>query len=140
MLSELKKARIATKLSLDDVSRQLNIRKKYLIALEENNLSAIPGDAYINGYLKLYAKFLKLDPTKFKPETIDITSTTHQRNITKPIHTEPLEMLNGNKHIEENNPTPDESNKNLHNSKSYVIIGSLLLLLMIIMLYPYIKQ
>ena len=140
MLSELKKARIAAKLSLDDVSRQLNIRKKYLIALEENNLSAIPGDAYISGYLKLYTKFLKLDPEKFKPEIVDINSKPHKASITQPIHTEPLEVVNDDKYIESSDILPNKNNKNLYNTKSYIIIGSLLLLLMIIMLYPYIKQ
>lgn len=61
MATQLKKARIEAGYSLEEVASALNIRKQYLIALEEGNFEIIPGQVYIDGYLKLYAKYLKVN-------------------------------------------------------------------------------
>src|SRR5581483_2058869 len=37
------------------------IRAKYIRALEEEDFTAIPGDAYIRGFLRTYAEYLGLD-------------------------------------------------------------------------------
>ena len=57
-MSILKQARIDANLSIEDVSRQLNIRKHYIIALEENKLEEIPAALYAQGYIRIYSKFL----------------------------------------------------------------------------------
>ena len=56
----LKKARLAKKLSLEDAEKATKIRIKYLKALEDENWSKIPCQAYIAGFLQSYAKFLKI--------------------------------------------------------------------------------
>ena len=58
MISKLKQARINQNLSVEDVATKLNIRRKYIIALEENRLEEIPGSVYVNGYIKMYCNYL----------------------------------------------------------------------------------
>ena len=57
----LKERREARGISLIEVEKDLKIRKKYLQALEEGNVNAIPGKTYIVGYLKNYSKYLDID-------------------------------------------------------------------------------
>lgn len=54
-------SRLKKNISLEELSCKLNIRKKYLIALESNQLSEIPGEVYLRGYLKMYAEYLNED-------------------------------------------------------------------------------
>ncbi|GMO44792.1 MAG: helix-turn-helix domain-containing protein [Termitinemataceae bacterium] len=48
-------------LSIEDVARDTNIAKKYLIALETEDFSVFPAEAYLLGFLKNYGDFLGLD-------------------------------------------------------------------------------
>ncbi|NDB82010.1 MAG: hypothetical protein EB127_04610 [Alphaproteobacteria bacterium] len=54
----LKKVRNARSLDLYKVSEDLRIRKKYLEAIEAGSFTEMPGDAYVNGYVKMYADYL----------------------------------------------------------------------------------
>jgi cytoskeleton protein RodZ len=58
---QLRAAREARGLSLDQVAGDTNIAKRYLIAMEEENFSVFPGDPYIIGFLRNYAEYLGLD-------------------------------------------------------------------------------
>ena len=58
----LKKKRNERFLELDTVERTLKIRKKFLIALEENAWDRLPSLPYIKGFLKNYASYLGLNP------------------------------------------------------------------------------
>lgn len=49
-------------LSLVDVENETKIRAKYLAALETEVFGDIPGEVYILGFLRNYARFLELDP------------------------------------------------------------------------------
>lgn len=44
-----------------DIAHQLNIRAKYLVALEEGAIEVMPGKVYARGYLQNYAEYLGLD-------------------------------------------------------------------------------
>lgn len=48
--------------SIQDVERALKIRAKYIEALEANDFDAIPGNAYVTGFIKVYCEFLGIDP------------------------------------------------------------------------------
>jgi len=48
-------------LSLKDVELILSIRVKYLEALETENFDLIPGEVYVKGFLRNYAKYLDLN-------------------------------------------------------------------------------
>ena len=59
----LSSARKKKRLRYKKISSELNIEESYLIALEEERFSFIPGgEPYIKGYLRSYAKKLDLDP------------------------------------------------------------------------------
>jgi len=56
--SLLRQAREQRGLSLTDAEEQTKIRRKYLEALENENFSILPGQVYVRGFLKTYARFL----------------------------------------------------------------------------------
>jgi cytoskeleton protein RodZ len=59
---ELREARIALGVSLEDAAAQLRINKRYLQALEEGRVKDLPGAAYAVGFVRSYATALGLDP------------------------------------------------------------------------------
>ncbi len=58
---ELKAAREAMGLSLEEVEQATKIRRKYLQALENEQFDLLPGAVYARAFLKNYARFLNLD-------------------------------------------------------------------------------
>ena len=56
----LRRRREQMGLSLNDVAVRTRVRKAYLQALEEENLTALPGSAYAIGFLRIYARHLDL--------------------------------------------------------------------------------
>ena len=57
----LRERREARGISLIEAEKDSKIRKKYLQALEEGNIDAIPGKTYFIGYLRNYSKYLGID-------------------------------------------------------------------------------
>jgi cytoskeleton protein RodZ len=58
---ELREARLALGLSVEDMAAQLRIRRPYLEALEEGRVRDLPGVAYAVGFVRTYATALGLD-------------------------------------------------------------------------------
>jgi len=58
---ELREAREALGASVEDMSKQLRIRRVYLVALEEGRLKDLPSAAYALGFVRNYAGALGLD-------------------------------------------------------------------------------
>ena len=58
---ELREARIALGVSVEDAASQLRINKRYLMALEEGRVKDLPGAAYALGFVRSYATALGLD-------------------------------------------------------------------------------
>lgn len=48
-------------LFVEQIARDTNISKKYIIALEMEDFSEMPGEAYLIGFLRAYAEYLDLD-------------------------------------------------------------------------------
>lgn len=59
---KLKDARIAKGLTLDDLQQTTKIQKRYLIAIEEENYGALPGNFYVKAFARQYAATVGLDP------------------------------------------------------------------------------
>lgn len=57
----LRIAREEKKLTLETVERETSISKDYLEALENENVAAFHGEAYLVGFLRNYAEYLELD-------------------------------------------------------------------------------
>jgi len=60
----LKDVRESLNLSVEQIAADLNIRARYLTAIEEHNLGELPSGVYLLGYVKNYAKYLSLDHEK----------------------------------------------------------------------------
>lgn len=63
--SYLQTIRKEKNLSLQDVSFALKISPKILAAIEENNPAEMPAKAFVKGFVKSYAKLLKISSTDF---------------------------------------------------------------------------
>jgi cytoskeletal protein RodZ len=59
--NKLKSARESKGYQFDQISREVNIAKRYLEALEREDFSGFPGEAYILGFLRNYGEYLGLD-------------------------------------------------------------------------------
>ncbi|MDX9799836.1 MAG: helix-turn-helix domain-containing protein [Spirochaetia bacterium] len=58
---KFKDARKEKGLFIEQVSRETNISKKYIEAIEEENFEEFPGEAYLLGFLRSYAGYLGLN-------------------------------------------------------------------------------
>lgn len=58
----LKKRRLEKNLEFETIEKHLRIRKKFLVALEENSWDKLPSLPYIKGFLRNYSAFLGLKP------------------------------------------------------------------------------
>lgn len=58
----LRQARLDRGASLVDAEHDTHIRRRYLEALESEDLAALPPPVYTRGFIKSYARYLGLDP------------------------------------------------------------------------------
>lgn len=57
----LKEERERHRLSLDKLSSKTKIKKKYLLALENNQFELLPASTFVRGYLKIYGQLFGFD-------------------------------------------------------------------------------
>ena len=70
---KLKEAREEKGLSVRQVEETTKIRKKYLLALENENFEEIPGRTYARGFVKNYSNFLHLNTSELLTEFDELT-------------------------------------------------------------------
>jgi cytoskeleton protein RodZ len=58
---QLRQAREARGISIQDVEQATRIRRVFVVALEEDRLQDLPDPAYVRGFVRNYARFLGLD-------------------------------------------------------------------------------
>jgi len=58
---KLRATREEKSLSIDQVARDTNIAKRYIVALEDEAFSEFPGEPYLVGFLRNYSDYLGLD-------------------------------------------------------------------------------
>ena len=58
----LREGREQNNYTIEQAARDTHISKQYLLALEEENFSIIPGETYITGFLRNYSEYLSLNP------------------------------------------------------------------------------
>ena len=63
----LQKARQARGVTLEEVSQETRISRRYLEALENENFGLLPAPVYARGFLRIYARFLGLEPAELMP-------------------------------------------------------------------------
>ena len=81
--ARLKKIRLEKGLSLEEVHKKTKIHLKVLKALEEDNLLNVD-PVYVRGFLKIYCKFLNLDPATLVPEQKETTRPARSRATESP--------------------------------------------------------
>ncbi|MBM3587554.1 MAG: helix-turn-helix domain-containing protein [Alphaproteobacteria bacterium] len=72
---ELREARIALGISVEDAAIQLRINRRYLMALEEGRVKDLPGAAYAVGFVRSYATALGLDADDAVRRFRDVSGT-----------------------------------------------------------------
>lgn len=77
---ELRDARLALGLAIEDVAGQLRIRRVYLVALEEGRVKDLPSAAYVVGFVRNYSGFLGLDPDDMVRRLRDVVSGAGARS------------------------------------------------------------
>lgn len=77
---ELRDARIALGVSIEDAATQLRINKRYLQALEEGRIKDLPGAAYAVGFVRSYATALGLDADDAVRRFRDLSGSTVARS------------------------------------------------------------
>lgn len=88
--ASLRRRREELKLSLDDVAASTRIRKAYLLALEEENLSALPGAAYTIGFVRIYARQLGL-PVEPLLSALTVAESEDGRVVSTSTGSDPLQ-------------------------------------------------
>ena len=73
---ELREARLALGISVEDAATQIRINKRYLLALEEGRVKDLPGAAYAVGFVRSYATALGLDADDAVRRFRDMSGTT----------------------------------------------------------------
>lgn len=63
--ASLRQARIARNISLETVENETRIRKTYLEAIENEQWHVLPGEAYLRGFLRTYARYLQQDEEEY---------------------------------------------------------------------------
>jgi len=74
---QLKTARLKKNLTLDDIQASTKIQRRYLEAIENNNLGILPGDFYVRAFIRQYAMAVGLNPEDLLGETPASISRTN---------------------------------------------------------------
>jgi len=77
----LRQSREALRLTLDSAAYTTKISKRYLHALESEDLDKLPGGVFRHGFLRSYADYLHLDPRPLIA-AMDALATDTQEIIT----------------------------------------------------------
>jgi cytoskeleton protein RodZ len=81
--AQLRQERLKRGEDLDDVAQHLRIKSSYLFALEQGDLSGMPGRAYALGFLRSYADYLGFDGedliSRIKSTVDNLTDRTRLR-------------------------------------------------------------
>lgn len=83
----LKDCRESMRVTIEQASRDLHIRVKYLTALEAGAMNDLPGAIYIRGYVLRYAQYLRLDETLFVNALDTISGKVRTEKFYVPVPT-----------------------------------------------------
>ncbi|WP_409021452.1 helix-turn-helix domain-containing protein [Dellaglioa sp. P0083] len=79
----LQEARINKGYTLDDLQQMTKIQKRYLIAIEDEKFSDLPGDFYVRAFVKQYAETVDLDGDELLKEFNETLPDTQETVVAK---------------------------------------------------------
>jgi len=101
----LKSAREARGVDLHDAAQQTRININYLKAMEGEDFSKLPGEVFVRGFLKSYAKFLRLEEEEVVKRYQELQPAT---NATAAVPNQRGEAKKAPVPVEEKRPFPVE--------------------------------
>lgn len=82
---QLKEARLAKGLTLDDIQEMTKIRKRYLEAIEAGDYKVLPGSFYVRAFIKTYAEAVGMDAEELLNEHRDQVPTPAPEPTMEPV-------------------------------------------------------
>ncbi|WP_322904012.1 RodZ family helix-turn-helix domain-containing protein [Paenibacillus campi] len=82
---QLRDARLARGLSLDDVQEMTKIRKRYLEAIEAGDFKVLPGSFYVRAFIKTYAEAVGINPDELLQEHQDVVPEPEAEPVMEPV-------------------------------------------------------
>lgn len=87
--SRLKEARLAKKMSMEELQEVTKIQKRYLEAIEDGNFEMMPGAFYVRAFIKQYAEAVSLNPEELLANyKLDVPQTSSEE-VTHSIQSTP---------------------------------------------------
>lgn len=74
--AQLRAAREAAQITLDDVAQQLKLARRQVLAIENDDLAALPGPTFVRGFIRNYARLLRIDPAPLLEASLPAATTT----------------------------------------------------------------
>ncbi len=81
---KLSKARLAKGLSIDEVAHETKLRPDKVLALEQDDYTRFPNNAYVKGFLQIYGRFLG----------VDVRAAMSELEIPNPVNIADYQYLN----------------------------------------------
>lgn len=81
--AQLRAFREAAQLTLDDVAQQLKLARRQVVAIENDDLDALPGPTFVRGFIRNYARLLRVDGE----------ALLQASNLVAPAATTPIQQL-----------------------------------------------
>ncbi len=91
--AKYRQAREEKNITIESVSEQTKIQKRFLRAIEEGFWDIIPGEVYLRGFLRTYADFLDLDAREI------LSIYDHQREEEAKLQEEEIEPPKPKNHL-----------------------------------------
>lgn len=138
--NQLKKAREATGITLEEVSSDLDIKVNVLDNIENGNMGCFKDIYVLKDYIQEYSKYLGLDPEKMVNEFNEYLFETTSKISVKEIE-EKMQEIEKNEETQEikiASPYTDDSNK--YKSKSYIMLYILIIVLVALAIFWSVKQ
>ena len=138
--NQLKKAREATGITLDEVSKDLDIKVNVLDNIENGNIGCFKDIYQLKDYIQEYSKYLGLDPEKMTNEFNEYLFEYTSKIPVKEIE-EKMQEINKQEETQEiriASPYTDDSLK--YKSKNYIALYIIIILLVALAIFWAVKQ
>lgn len=99
----LRDARVAKGYTLDDLQKTTKIQKRYLIAIEDDDFDALPGEFYVRAFVKQYADSVDLNGNELLSEYETKLPDTHSAEYVDRVNGDNPESRSAQRKVDERN-------------------------------------